>query len=103
MDQVYRDQSLFVAVNIQGAASLLGASGAKVSEEVDRRGCDLRSLRFDEDYHPPRPGLHVWDGSLRVSTAEDGSEAWSWDGEWRPATLADFQRFGLLAPKEQEE
>lgn len=46
---------------------------------------------------PTARGLHAWEGKVVVEDPGFLDEATA-EGSWRPATLADFGRFGLATP-----
>jgi len=103
MPTIHKDQSLIVAIDAHAGCYLLSALGDQATGLLDDVGCDLADFGFDEDDHPREPGVHVWEGSLVISSYKDDEGIkdvdQEWDGTWRPATLADFARFGLAVPQ----
>jgi hypothetical protein len=94
MQQVFKDQALFVAVDAHSFANVLAALGSGVAGQVAYYGTELEYIGFGEDDHPTAPGLHVWEGRLEGG---DGVPC-AWHGTWRPAKFSDFSRFGLTPP-----
>lgn len=102
----FPDQAVLVAVGrsdgVFDGATALSGFGVRTSLEVEMISTAVPHLMFfDQDTTPTSPGLWVWEGSIVVEDQPEGTEGDSesrWQGEWRPATLADFGRFGLAVP-----
>ena len=91
----FEGEAVFAAINLQFLAdAILGYCGAGIKEAFDMGLDHDEVIASIAKSVPSTSGLWLWEGSSKFTKSSS-----NFKGKWRPATLADFARFGLATPE----
>lgn len=98
MSRITNQAVLFAANTIGGRCPILAAEGEPVVDDIFHVGPDIGEFLSTLEI-PKQVGFFVWEGDHVVSRSQFDAELdIEWDGTVRPATAADFMRFGFPLP-----
>jgi hypothetical protein len=101
MATTYEGQEFLIARDAFGRThAVLGAIGCqavRLARISDGNLCTVRGWD-STDFKPTEPGVWVWAGEVVYQDHPCFSLSFRCHGNWRPAVLGDFPRFGLPVP-----
>jgi hypothetical protein len=93
----FQNQAYLMAVIEGGDSPVLAALG--VVAKNDLRTYGPVDVPISSEL-PASVGFHIWEGAIALEDSDDvhSGTSFLWSGNWRPAVLGDFPRFGLPVP-----